>query len=463
MNEFTTELYKIVNGGADIELAPEVPSQNGVVFRNPTLHVWHKLGYWKLLKGQVFPEEEEGYLIIDNGYVLGGDGEDKYIFRDIKKLLIVDNKPNLGDNQVIENDFWAEQDDKWVHIYPVWNVIDNGIPEYDKETQYLVNDEWVYNAEHRSKTHVYHIIPKVDNPPVLEEGQQIISDRWEVMDGAYYVHVYEVRYVIDNPPPMEEGQQVVDYHWDDDGVTRTKVYDRIRFVVDNEPVLEEGQQIIDRHEDDDGTTLTVHYVVRYVVDNPPELQEGQEIYDDYWEDDGTTRTHVYTVLTVIDEMPAAVEENQELEDLGWEIDTEAKTRTHLFKVWTIEDNGPNPPSGYLYEGGEPEEIRDEEAGIIRKHYPYVPYPCLRVSKFELEVALGKLGKLTAFQNFLESLPDIDFGNGESKSVKHFYDTANDLKTDNQLCVPYLEAAAEAIDMSINDVFALLKQCEVKID
>lgn len=461
MYEFTSELYKIVDGGANSTLAPETPVHNGVVFRNPTIHVWHKLGYWKKAIQEI-PEPEEGYYILDNGYVLGGDGDDKYIYRDIKKLLIVDNKPNLGDNQCIENDHWEVQDDKWVHVYPVWNIIDDGIPDYDPEKYHLAGDEWVYNAEHHSKTHVYHILLKVDNPPTLEEGQQIVANHWEVLDGEY-VHVYDVRYIVDDPPLMEEGQQVVDYHWEDDGVTKTKIYDRIRFVVDNKPELEEGQQIVDEYEDDDGITLTKHYVVRYVVDNPPTLEEGQEIYDDYWEDDGTTRTHVYTVLTVIDEMPTEVEENQRVEDLDWEIDNEAKTRTHLFKVWTIEDNGPNPPSGHLYEGGDPEEVRDEESGIIRMVYPYVPFPVIRVSKFDLEVALGKLGKLTAFQNFLASLPDIDFGNGETKSVQYFYNTANDLKTDNQLCVPYIETAAKAIDMSIRDVFALLKRCEVKIN
>ena len=86
---------------------------------------------------------------------------------------------------------------------------------------------------------------------------------------------------------------------------------------------------------------------------------------------------------------------------------------------------------------------------------------IRPYKLSLEFALGKIGKLTAFQNFLASLPDIDFGNGDVKSVKHFYELANELKTDNQLCVPYIEAGAKALDMSIDDVFALLKQCQAK--
>ena len=459
MNDFTVELYKIVDGGFGLELAPETPVHNGIVFRNPNIFVFHKLGYWKKMI-QPIVEAEEGYHILDKGYVIGGDGEDRFIYRDIKKLLIVDNKPTIGDNQIIENDRWEEQGDKWVHVYPVWTVVDKGEPEVD-EDHHLAGSSWEYDEEIMVKRRVYHVLTKVDNPPILEEGQQIFEDHWEIV-GDEYVHMYEVRVVVDNPPELEEGQQVLESHWEDDGYTATKVYDRVRFVVDNKPVLEEGQKIVDQWEEDDGTTVTHHYKVRFVVDNPPELEENQEIYEEHWDDDGVTLTHVYVVLTVIEPEPPAIEENQELEDLGWEMDYEAKTRTHKYKVWTVVDEGPKPTSGYLYEGGEPTRVKDEESGTITVEYPYVTYPCLRVSKFELEVALGKLGKLTAFQNFLASLPDIDFGNGETRSVQHFYNTANDLKTDNQLCVPYIEAGAKAIGMSVNDVFALLKRCEVKI-
>ena len=452
----TTELYRIVDNGARVEPVPEIIEHNGIKFENPTLETKHKLGYWPMDEIDD-PEPEEGYTIIDQGYTLMGEGDEKYIHHTVLKLQIVDEAPTLAEDEVIENDHWEIQGDKYVHVYPVWKVIDEGMPEID-EGHHFAGEEWVYDEEAHTKTKVYHVLTKVDEPPALEEGQEIVADHWEER-GDEYVHVYEVRFIEDNPPDLEEGQQVLDWHWDDDGVTKRKIYDRIRFVVDNPPELQEGQQIIDKIEEDDGETVTYRYEVRFVVDpGMPELADNQELYDEHWDDDGTTRTHVYVVLNVIDERPE-IGENQELEDRDWSIDLEAKTKTHIYKVWTIVDEGPKPPKGYLYEG-DCEDVRDEEAGTITKTYKYVPYPVLRVSKFDLEVALGKLGKLTAFQTFVESLPDIDFGNGEVKPVKHFYDTANDLKTDNPLCVPYIEAAAKALGMTINEVFEILKQCQV---
>ena len=496
MNELTTELYRISPDGKTLESAPDKPVYKGIVIEHPTIEIWHKIGFWPKEIVE-YPVDEEGYTILDDGYVLLGEEGAKYIRSTARKLQNVDEgEPELADNQVIEGDHWEEQGDKYVHVYPVWTVVDDGAPEIDEATQYLSGSEWVYDSATMTKTKVYHVLTRVDNPPELDEGQEITSDYWEER-GDEYVHVYEVRYIVDNPPELEEGQQVLDWHWEDDGITKTKVYDRIRFVVDNPPELQEGQEIIDKREEDDGTTVTYIYEVRYIVDNPPELEEGQqiindywtddgvtkthvyevrfivdnppeleenqEIYDERWDDDGTTRTHVYVVVNVIDN-PPEVGENQELEDLGWDVDLDSdpKTKTHNYRLWTVVDNGPQPPAGHLYEGGEPERVRDEETSTITVVYPYVPYPVLRVSKFDLEVALGKMGKLTAFQTFLASLPDIDFGNGEVKSVKHFYETANDLKTDNPLCVPYIESAAKALGLTINEVFEILKACQVKV-
>lgn len=531
MNTLTTELYRVVDGGANVELAPAVPEHNGIKYENAPIEVFHKLGYWPLEKWER-PPEEEGYTILDDGYKYAElENGDKYVYRHIRKLLNVDEPPELAENQVIENDHWEERGDTYVHVYPVWTVIDSGMPEVDETTHHYNGDEWVYDNENMTKTHIYHVLERVDNPPELSENMEIVADHWEVVDDKY-VHHYDVRIIVDHPPVLDEGQQVLDFHWEDDGTYKTKVYDRIRYVVDNPPELEEGQEIISRTEDDDGTTVTYRYEVRFIVDNPPELEEGQQIIEDHWEDDGTTkthvydvrfivdnppeleenqyihedhwdddgttRTHVYTVITKID-TPPEVGENQELEDLGWDLDLESKTethkyrvwtivdegtpelaedeevedhwevdeenltKTHVYKVWKIIDEGPKPPPGYLYEDGVPERVRDEEACTITLVYPYVPYPAIRVSKLSLEYALGKIGKLAAFEAFIESLPDIDFGNGDVKSVKHFYSTANDLKTDNPLCVPYIEAAAKAIGMPIRDVFALLKQCEIKVD
>jgi hypothetical protein len=356
----------------------------------------------------------------------------------------------------------------------------------------IVSDRWEVVDD--KYVHRYEVRIIVDHPPVLEEGQQVLDFHWED-DGTYKTKVYDrIRYVVDNPPALEEGQEIVDKTEEDDGTTVTYRYE-VRFIVDNPPELEDGQQIVEDHWEDDGTTKTHVYEVRFIVDNPPELEENQYIHEDHWDDDGTTRTHVYTVITKIDN-PPEVGENQELEDLGWDLDLESKTETHMYRVWTIVDGGapdlaedeeaedhwevdeekltkthvykvwkiidegPKPPSGYLYEGGVPERVKDEEAGTITLVYPYVPYPAIRVSKLALEYALGKMGKLAAFEAFIASLPDIDFGNGEVKSVQHFYNTANELNTNNPLCVPYIEGGARALGMSVNEVFVILKQCAV---
>lgn len=494
MNTLTTELYRVIDGGANVELAPAVPEHNGIKYENAPIEVFHKLGYWPLEQWER-PQEEEGYTILDDGYKYAElENGDKYVYRHIRKLLTVDEPPELAENQVIENDHWEEQGDKYVHVYPVWTVIDSEMPEVDETTHHYNGDEWVYDSENMTKTHVYHVLERVDNPPELSDGMEIVSDRWEVVDDKY-VHRYEVRIIVDHPPVLEEGQQVLDFHWEDDGTYRTKVYDRIRYVVDNPPELKEGQEIVDKIEDDDGTTVTYRYEVRFVVDNPPDLKDNQYIHEEHWDDDGITRTHVYTVITKIDNLPE-VGENQELEDLGWDLDLDAGTnthnyrvwtivdeeapelaedeesedrwdideenltKTHVYKVWKIIDEGPKPPSGYLYEGGAPDRVKDEEAGTITLAYPYVPYPVIRVSKLALEYALGTMGKLTAFQEYIAALPDIDFGNGEVKPVQHFYETANELNTNNRLCVPYIEGVATALGMTVNAVFAILKQCAV---
>ena len=528
MSDSIEILYRIINNGAGVEPAPEIYDDGKIRIEHPSIAVLHKLGFWPK-EDVVPPEPEEGYHIIDEGYKYY-DKEDgtKYVKLDIRKLLIVDEPPELAENQVIENDHWEEQGDKYVHVYPVWTVVDSEMPEVDETTHHYNGDEWVYDNENMTKTHIYHVLERVDNPPELSDDMEIVSDRWEVVDDKY-VHRYEVRIIVDHPPVLEEGEQVLDFHWDDDGTYKTKVYDRIRYVVDNPPALEEGQEIVDKIEEDDGTTVTYRYEVRFIVDNPPELEEGQQIIDDHWDDDGTTRTHVYTVRFVVDEEPdltddqyiledhwdddgttrthvyvvitridnpPEVGENQELEDLGWTLDIEARTnthnyrvwtivdpgepelaqdeesedywdvneetltKTHIYKVWKIIDEGPKPPSGQLYEGGMPERVKDEEAGTITLVYPYVPYPAIRVSKLALEYALGTMGKLAAFEAFIASLPDIDFGNGEVKSVKHFYETANELNTNNPLCVPYIEGAAAALGLTINEVFGILRQCAV---
>jgi len=349
-------LFKIVNNGASLEEAPASIVTPTIRIDNPSEAVYHKFGYWPKEEVEpVKPDEEEGYVVYDDGYKYIDDGNGgKIIKRIYRKLKIVDpGAPEIGPNQELYRDYWKETDTERIHVYVVLTIIDIK-PTIDEEVQIIINlddpPEWDINEEAGTKTRIYKVRTKVDNPPVLEPGQQIISDRWED-DGEFYRHVYEVRFIVDNPPVLEPGQQVVEDHWEDDGVTRTHIYDKIMFVVDNPPELQPGQQIIDRYftDDEETNTRTWHYEVRFVVDNPPELAENEYIFEDHWEDDGTTRTHVYVTHFRIDN-PPVLEPGQEIIEEHWEYDEATRTETHVYTVRFVVDNPPElAEDEFIYE------------------------------------------------------------------------------------------------------------------
>ena len=417
-------LYKYENG--EWIVAPTVIKTKTATINNPSEATLHAYGYWPRVPAEA-PAEEEGYKIFDRGVKLETDPEDPtkkfWLDRKWDKLMIVDEgMPEIGENQEFLRDYWAEIDGTWKHVYVVLNIIDPGEPELE-EGQSIVKTDWEIDEEAGTKTKTYMVRKVVDEPPTLEEGQQIIEDRWED-DGEFYTHVYEVRFVVDNPPELAENQQIVDEHWEDDGTTRTHVYE-----------------------------------VRTIVDNPPELADNQFIYEDHWDDDGETRTHVYDVWTLVDEKPAE-EEGKVIRDMGEQDDPETKTRTHVYVVKTIVDERPeDDPEGNFYYVFDHEEETDTE---VIKIYRRVERIWRVFSKLAIEAALFQMGKLDAFDTFIDSL-EIENEFGQKVGLRRFYNQANDLKENHKFFKPYYAAALQALELTPEQGEELLAACVAQID
>lgn len=416
MNE---ELFKYENG--EWIPAPSVIKTKTAIINNPGHATLHAYGFWRRVPVEA-PVEEEGFKIFDRGVQLVEDpehpGDKCWLDRKYDKYLIVDEgAPELSENQELFRDYWDVVDDTWKHVYVVLNIIDPGVPELE-DGQEVISTDWEIDEAAGTKTKTYKVRKRVDNPPVLEEGQQIIEDRWED-DGEFYTHVYEVRFVVDNPPELAENQQIVDDHWEDDGTTRTHVYE-----------------------------------VRTIVDNPPELADNQFIYEDHWEDDGETKTHVYDVWTLVDEKPEE-EEGKVIRDLGEQDDPETKTRTHVYVVKTIVDERPeDDPEGNFYYVFDHEEETDTE---IIKIYRRVEKIWRVFSKLAIESALFQIGKLDAFDAFIDSL-EIENEFGQKVGLRRFYNQANDLKENHKFFKPYYAAALQALEMTPEQGEELLASC-----
>ena len=417
------DLFKYENGV--FEPAPSVLKTKTTTINNPSVKTLNAFGYWPK-KDVEAPAEQEGYKVFNRGVKLEDDSENPgqkiYINEKYDVYPIVDEVPELGEDQEILRDYWDVVDNTWKHVYVVLNIVDPGAPELE-EGQEVIDTDWDIDEAAGTKTKTYRVRKRVDNPPTLEEGQQIISDRWED-DGEFYTHVYEVRFVVDNPPELAENQEIIDDHWEDDGTTRTHVYE-----------------------------------VRTIVDNPPELADNQFIYEDHWEDDGTTKIHVYDVWTLVDEKPAE-EEGKVIRDLDFQDDPETKTRTHVYVVKTIVDDRPeDDPDGNFYFVFDHEEETDTE---VIKVYRRVEKIWRVFSKLSIEAALFQMGKLDAFDTFIDSL-EIENEFGQKVGLRRFYNQANTLKENHKFFKPYYAAALQALELTPEQGEALLEACIAEID
>lgn len=117
------------------------------------------------------------------------------------------------------------------------------------------------------------------------------------------------------------------------------------------------------------------------------------------------------------------------------------------------------PEGFHYEV-EREEEDDETITVywVKVADPVPPPPpTIAYSKLKLEVALFHLGLLGKFETFLTE-NSITNEMGETRSLKEFYATANDLETGNAYFEEYKAKAIEALGISAEEAEAILAQC-----
>lgn len=201
-------------------------------------------------------------------------------------------------------------------------------------------------------------------------------------------------------------------------------------VVDPEVTVEEGQYLYDGGWEETDTEYIHHKQVLDIVDEQPTLEEGQIIANDYWYTDleNGKYIHEYVVKTLVDEgEPYEAEEGKHWET--HQVDTDENTIT---VVYTLVD--------------------DIDLSSVKMH----------ISKFALEPALATRGLLAAFDAFIDGLPDISFG-AESISVRHLYNTANELNTENQLFAAYFKEACKALGLSLTEGVAIISACQVVIE
>lgn len=343
------KFYRVISKTELAEASDEEVTIGGITYKKPSIDLLHKVGYWpKDPECPPEPKPEEGYKIFDDGWAYIDDGQGgKLVTHKYRKLKIVDpGYPVLKPDQEILEDYWKETETEYIHVIVVYDVIDPK-PEIDEKTHHLKEKHWDIDREAHTKTAVYVIVRRVDNPPELKKGEEIVENHWAYSmegDEEVYEHFYRVMTVIRDLPVLKPGEEIVDEWYTDDLETNTRTYHyKVMLIIDNPPVLEPGQQIVERwyEDDEEAHTRTWHYEVRYIVDNPPDLKHNIEA--DWWEDDGKTRTHVYEVHEYIDE-PPVLQPGQDIISDRWEIDDKDPlhiVHTHIYEVRHIVDT-PQP-------------------------------------------------------------------------------------------------------------------------
>ena len=349
--------YKVVSKTELAEASDELIVIGGVEYKNPSIALMHKLGYWPMDPNcPPEPKPEEGFKIFDDGWCYIDEGQEgnKLVTHKYRKLKIVDpGYPVLKPNQEILEDYWKETETEYIHVIVVYDVIDEK-PEIDETTHHLKEKRWEIDREAHTKTAIYEIRRRVDIKPELKEKEEVVEEWWdykiieepEVDAEEVYFHFYKVMIVIRDVPELKPGEEIVEETYTDDPETNTRTYHyKVMLIIDNPPILEPGQQIVDRwfEDDEEKHTRTYFYEVRFIVDNPPDLREDEKIEADWWEDDGKTRTHVYEVHQYIDE-PPVLQPGQDIISDRWEKDESDPlhiVHTHVYEVRNIVDT-PKP-------------------------------------------------------------------------------------------------------------------------
>lgn len=168
------------------------------------------------------------------------------------------------------------------------------------------------------------------------------------------------------------------------------------------------------------------YTLKPEVDNWVEPDYEYRIISDTWVEKDDCFERVVVTKRIINEG----KDGELPEGYHWEIVSEEEDEETITIHWQAVQNPPEPE-------------------------PYVPQTTY--SKLKLEVALFQLGKLAKFEEFLTS-KTLTNDNGDTRTLKEFYNVANDLTTGNVYYEQYKAEAIAFLEMTEEEVDALLAQC-----
>lgn len=202
----------------------------------------------------------------------------------------------------------------------------------------------------------------------------------------------------------------------------------------------------------------------YVLDDTqPECGEGYRISWGAYKVEDNKVVRAYTLKPEVDNWVEPDYEYRIISD-EWVEKDECFERVVVTKKIVNEGKDAELQDGYHWEIGSEEE--GEESITIHwvqvqdapEPEPYVPTTGeTTYSKLKLEIALFNMGKLSKFEEFLMS-KTIENEQGEKRTLKQFYDVANDLTTGNTYYEQYKEEAFTCLGMTEDEANALLANC-----
>lgn len=192
----------------------------------------------------------------------------------------------------------------------------------------------------------------------------------------------------------------------------------------------------------------------------PEVPEGYRISWGKYEVENNEVVRRYTYKQEIDNFVAPEYEYRIVSD-EWVEKEDCFERVVVTKKVVNVGNEDEAAEGYHYEISYEEESDDAITVYwVAVENPPEPEPYVPVyiySKLKIEVALFQIGKLSKFEEFLTT-NSITNELGETRTLKQFYDAANDLSTDNEMYAKYKSDVLAYLEMTEEEGDALLSQC-----
>lgn len=171
------------------------------------------------------------------------------------------------------------------------------------------------------------------------------------------------------------------------------------------------------------------YTLKQEIDNWVEPDYEYRIVSDEWVEKDDCFERVVVTKKVVNEG-----KDSELQDgYHWEVSSEDEGDDTITVHWVQVEDEQNPEPYYPTSGE------------------------TTYSKLKIEIALFKLGKLAKFEEFLKS-KTIENELGETRTLKQFYDVANDLTTGNEYYEQYKAEALAYLEMTEEEAAAILANC-----